>query len=156
MHIRLIAIGDRQPSWVGIAFSVYAARLPRQWRFRLEQIGSQPRKKGVSSKCAMVAESEKILTKLKPTEYVILLDEQGKQLSSNELATRLGDWQAMGQDLAFIIGGPDGVSEDLGQRANFVWSLSKMTLPHGFARVLFAEQLYRAWTLIIGHPYHRE
>ena len=156
MHILLIAVGDRQPSWVSTAFSGYTARFPKQWRFQLEEIGSGQRSKGVNPKAGMAAESDKILRKLNVQEQAILLDQHGVQLSSKTLATRLGHWQENGQDLAFIIGGPDGVAQNVGRRANFTWSLSQMTLPHGLARVLFAEQLYRAWSLLIGHPYHRE
>ena len=156
MHLRLIAVGDRQPSWVSTAFSGYTDRFPKQWRFQLEEIGSGQRRKGANPKTVMVAESDKILRKLNVQEQAILLDQNGVQLSSKTLATRLGHWQENGQDLAFIIGGPDGVAQSVGRRANFTWSLSQMTLPHGLARVLFAEQLYRAWSLLIGHPYHRE
>jgi len=84
-----------------------------------------------------------------------LLDEHGKQLSSKSLAARLADWQLDGRNICFIIGGPDGVSSAVKERANFTWSMSQLTLPHGLARVLFAEQMYRAWSLQTGHPYHR-
>jgi len=83
------------------------------------------------------------------------LDEKGRQPNSPDLAERLSAWQADGRDLCFVIGGPDGVSDSCRGRADFVWSLSNLTLPHGLARVLFAEQLYRAWSLLSGHPYHR-
>lgn len=103
----------------------------------------------------MEAEGRKVLANLKSDEYVVLLDERGQSISSRELGNRVDDWQSAGHDLCFVIGGPDGVSAACEQRANFRWSLSTLTLPHGLARVLFAEQLYRAWTLTQGHPYHR-
>jgi 23S rRNA (pseudouridine1915-N3)-methyltransferase len=156
MHIRLLAVGDRQPGWVDAAFIEYAARLPRQWQFRLHAIAAAQRAKAASGGDARVAEGEKILAKLKPAEFVVVLDEHGTQFSSAELATKIGDWQTVGQDVAFVIGGPDGLSENCLQRGNLRWSLSKLTLPHGLARVLFAEQIYRAWSLNAGHPYHRE
>ena len=156
MHIRLIAVGDRQPSWVDIAFNEYTARLPRQWQFRLETIATVKRQKSAPVEAAKDAEGEKILGKIKPAEHVIVLDERGKQFSSKELAGELDDWQTLGADLVYVIGGPDGVSADLLARANTRWSLSKLTLPHGLARVLYAEQIYRAWSLLTGHPYHRE
>ena len=156
MHIRLIAVGDRQPSWVDDAFSVYAGRLPREWQFRLDPIATVRRGKNDKSKASMDAEGEQILGKISPNEQVVLLDERGKQFSSSELAVQLQSWQSDGRDLCFVIGGPDGVSAAVRERANSTWSLSKLTLPHGLARVLFAEQLYRAWSLQIGHPYHRE
>jgi len=104
----------------------------------------------------MAAEGEQILAKLGTDEQVVLLDEKGKQLTSGGLATQLTGWQSKGRDLCFVIGGPDGVSSACRKRANYIWSLSNLTLPHGLARVLFAEQLYRAWSLQAGHPYHRE
>ena len=155
MHIRLLAVGDRQPSWVDEAFSTYAGRLPREWKFRLDVIPTVRRNKNDKSRQAMEAEGALILGKLGQTEQVVLLDERGKQLSSKVLAGRLSDWQADGRDLCFVIGGPDGVADACKQRADFTWSLSQLTLPHGLARVLFAEQLYRAHSLHTGHPYHR-
>lgn len=104
----------------------------------------------------MEAECEQILSRIKPTEQVVLLDERGKQMTSQNLASKLSDWQTDGRDLCLVIGGPDGVTEDCRQRADVCWSLSKLTLPHGLARVLLAEQLFRAWSLQTGHPYHRE
>jgi 23S rRNA (pseudouridine1915-N3)-methyltransferase len=156
MHIRLIAVGDRQPSWVDTAFSEYAGRLPRQWQFRLEEIGTVKRAKGGPAAIAKQTEGEKVLAKIKPAEQLVVLDERGKQFSSRELSGKLDDWQLTGADLVFVIGGPDGVSADILKRANLKWSLSKLTLPHGLARVLFAEQLYRGWSLQTGHPYHRD
>jgi len=104
----------------------------------------------------MEAEGEQILAIIGANEQVVLLDESGQQMASQALATRLSDWQSDARDLCFVIGGPDGVSSACRERANFVWSLSALTLPHGLARVLFAEQMYRAWSLQAGHPYHRE
>lgn len=155
MHIRVLAVGDRQPSWVDDAFGNYTGRYPREWKFRLDTIPTVHRKKNDKSRQAMEAEGELILAKLNAAEQVVLLDERGKQYSSQELADSLADWQADGRDLCFVIGGPDGVSGALRQRADKLWSLSRLTLPHGMVRTLLAEQLYRAWTLQNGHPYHR-
>ena len=156
MHIRLIAVGDRQPSWVDDAVNTYTGRFPRQWKFRIDRIATAKRSKNTQPDAAKTAEGEQILTRIKSDEQVVLLDERGKQLSSPQLASALSSWQADGRDLCFIIGGPDGVSRDCRQRADFTWSLSSLTLPHGFARVLFSEQLYRVWSLQSGHPYHRD
>ena len=156
MHIRLIAVGDRQPSWVDEAVGIYTGRYPREWKFRLDTIATTRRGKSDKSNNAREAEGEHILNKLGSNEQVVLLDERGKQLTSRKLATRLSEWQSDGRDLCFIIGGPDGVSSACRERADSTWSLSDLTLPHGLARVLFAEQLYRAWSLHSGHPYHRE
>lgn len=155
MHIRLLAVGDRQPSWVDDAVGIYTERFPREWRFQLDTIPTVRRSKNDKSRQAMQAEGELIAAKLSPTEQVVLLDERGKQLTSKSLAAKLTDWQSDGRDLCFIIGGPDGVSDAVRQRANMMWSLSQLTLPHGMARALLSEQLYRAWSLQTGHPYHR-
>lgn len=155
MHIRLVAVGDRQPHWVDDAFVKYSERYPREWKFRLETIATVRRSRNDKTRQARTSEGEQILAKLTKTERVVLLDEDGKQLTSPSLAEQLLDWQRDGRDLGFVIGGPDGVSDACRERADFVWSLSRLTLPHGLARVLFAEQLYRAWSLQTGHPYHR-
>ena len=156
MHLRLIAVGDRQPAWVDDAFATYTARFPREWKFRLDAIATARRSKNDKSANALQAEGEQILSRISASEQVVLLDERGKSYTSPALAKRLAAWQADGRDLCFIIGGPDGVSAACRERADTSWSLSNLTLPHGLARVLFAEQLYRAWSLQIGHPYHRE
>lgn len=156
MHIRLIAVGDRQPSWVDEAFGVYTERFPREWKFRFDSIATARRAKSDKSNQAMLAEGEQILAKLQSNEQAVLLDERGTQLTSPTLADNLSNWQADGRDLCFVIGGPDGVSDACKARADFIWSLSGLTLPHGMARVLFAEQMYRAWSLQMGHPYHRD
>lgn len=156
MHLRLLAVGDRQPAWVDEAFDAYAGRFPREWRFRLDALRTAKRGKNTSVSRAMDEEAESLLARLNANEQVVLLDERGASLSSRALAERLSGWQSDGRDLAFVIGGPDGVSEAVRARADFVWSLSALTLPHGLARVLLSEQLYRAWSLQTGHPYHRE
>ena len=156
MHIRLLAVGDRQPPWVDEAFDLYAARFPRDWKFRLEVIPTVRRQKNDKSQRAKQAEGDLILAKLNAGEQVVLLDERGRQLDSKALARKVADWQSDGRDLCFVIGGPDGVPESCRSRADFTWSLSSLTLPHGLARVLLAEQLYRAHSLQTGHPYHRE
>ena len=156
MHIRLLAVGDRQPPWVDDAFGAYTGRFPREWKFRLDVIPTVRRQKNDKTQKAREAEGELILAKLNAGERLVLLDERGRQLDSKGLAGSLGDWQADGRDVCFVIGGPDGVPDACRQRADFTWSLSRLTLPHGLARVLLAEQLYRAHSLQTGHPYHRE
>ena len=156
MHIRLLAVGDRQPLWVDDAFGAYAGRFPREWKFRLDVIPTVRRQKNDKTQKAREAEGELILGKLNAGERLVLLDERGRQLDSKGLAASLADWQTDGRDVCFVIGGPDGVPDACRQRADFTWSLSKLTLPHGLARVLLAEQLYRAHSLQTGHPYHRE
>ena len=155
MHIRLLAVGERQPAWVDEAFRTYTGRFPPQWKFRLDVIATARRNKSEDAQRAIESEGELILAKTAADEQVVLLDERGRQPTSQDLAEQLSAWQADGRDLCFVIGGPDGVSEGCRVRAGYVWSLSNLTLPHGLARVLFAEQLYRAWSLLSGHPYHR-
>ena len=155
MHIRLLAVGDRQPSWVDEAFGIYTERFPREWKFRLDTLSTVRRNKNDKSRQATETEGDQILGKLGSSEQVVLLDERGKQFSSKGLAGKMADWQSDGRDVCFVIGGPDGVSENVRQRADMSWSLSQLTLPHGLARVLFAEQLYRVHSLQTGHPYHR-
>lgn len=155
MHIRLIAVGDRQPSWVDTAFETYMKRLPRQWQFRLDLVATAPRTRKSGGDGARKTEGEKILAKIRDAECVVVLDERGQEFSSRELAKRLSDWQKDGRDLVFVIGGPDGLSKECRARADLRWSLSRLTLAHGLARVTFIEQLYRAWCLASGHPYHR-
>ncbi len=156
MHIRLIAVGDRQPSWVDAAFDDYIGRLPKLWRFALHTVPVAKRRRSAAAAAAVAAEQQKIMAGLKPDDHVVLLDEKGEHTGSREFATRLEAWLAAGSDLCFIIGGPDGVGGQIRKRADFCWSLSRLTLPHGMVRVLFAEQLYRAWAISKGHPYHRE
>ncbi len=154
MHLRLIAVGDRQPSWVDAAVTDYARRLPRQWQFRVEAIASA--KRAGSAARAMADEAGRLLGKLQKNERLVLLDERGRAFSSRAIADRLGSWQADGRDVAFVIGGADGVDRSVAERADESWSLSSLTLPHGIARILVVEQLYRAWSLSTGHPYHRD
>ena len=156
MHIRLIAVGDRQPRWVDDACKIYTNRFPPQWKFRVDPVATARRSRNSPAAEAREAEGAQILGRLAASELLVLLDERGKQMDSSGLADRLAAWQQDGRDLCFVIGGPDGVSADCRQRADFTWSLSALTLPHGLARVLLLEQLYRASSLLAGHPYHRD
>lgn len=156
MHLRLLAVGDRQPQWVDDAVGIYTQRLPREWKFALTVIPTVRRNKNESGERAKGQEGEQILAKLRDDEHVILMDERGKAFDTKGVARKLTDWQREARDVCFVIGGPDGVPEPCRTRASLTWSLSPLTLPHGLARVLLVEQLYRAWSLQTGHPYHRE
>ncbi|HNP35169.1 MAG TPA: 23S rRNA (pseudouridine(1915)-N(3))-methyltransferase RlmH [Woeseiaceae bacterium] len=156
MHTRLLAVGSRQAAWVDEAVTSYTARLPREWHFRIDVVATVKRKRNEAAARATLDEGQQLLGRIGANEQVILLDERGTEWTSRELAERLFQWQSDGRDLCFIIGGPDGVSSAVSERADASWSLSKLTLPHGLARVLFVEQLYRANSLQAGHPYHRD
>ncbi len=156
MHIRMLAIGERQPSWVDSAFDDYIGRLPRHWKFRLDCLSAARRNKRDGVATAVAAEAGKILASVSTSECFVLLDERGTAASSRQFAAKLDGWLALGRDLCFVMGGADGVSEECFARADFCLSLSAMTLPHGLARVFFAEQLYRAWSIGQSHPYHRD
>jgi 23S rRNA (pseudouridine1915-N3)-methyltransferase len=155
VHIRCLAVGVRQPAWVEDAVGTYISRLPREWSFRCDTVAAAKRGRNDPADRARDSEGEAVLARFAAREFVVLLDERGRLMSSSQLAAQLADWQAGGRDLCFVIGGPDGVSAAVRDRADFAWSLSPLTLPHGLARVMLAEQLYRAWSLQSGHPYHR-
>ena len=140
MHIRLLAVGDRQPPWVDDAFGAYTGRFPREWKFRLDVIPTVRRQKNDKTQKAREAEGELILGKLQAGERLVLLDERGRQLDSKGLARSLGNWQADGRDVCFVIGGPNGVPDACRQRADFTWSLSSLTLPHRLVQIILAEQ----------------
>jgi 23S rRNA (pseudouridine1915-N3)-methyltransferase len=157
MRLRLIAIGTRMPDWVDTAFSDYWRRMRGMWRQELIEVPTAIRRQsGGAALAAMAAEAQRILALLAPRDFVVALDERGSERTTVELSNWLEQRRASGQDLAFIIGGPDGLSEEVLARAHFRWSLSRLTLPHGLVRVVLAEQIYRAATLLAGHPYHRE
>jgi len=157
MRLRAIAVGTRMPDWVDSAFDDYSRRLRGIWK--LELIELAPARRGRSGGAALAAkttEARHILALLSPRDFVVPLDEHGVECSTLEFSQWLSQRRASGQDLAFIIGGPDGLAEEVLARGHYRWSLSRLTLPHALVRVLLAEQLYRASSLLAGHPYHRE
>ncbi len=157
MRLRLIAIGTRMPDWVDAAFNDYWRRMRGLWKLELIELPTASRRQcGGAAHAAMAAEAQRILALLAPRDFVVALDERGSERSTFELSHWLEQRRASGRDLAFIIGGPDGLAEEVLARGDFRWSLSRLTLPHGLVRVVLAEQIYRAATLLAGHPYHRE
>ena len=156
MRLRILTVGSKQPVWVADAVAGYLRRFRTPWRVELLELEAAPRSTAASTTAAIIREGERVLAALRERERVILLDESGKSLSSRELAQRLGQLAAESPDLALLIGGPDGHADAVRARAVECWSLSRLTLPHGLARVLLIEQLYRAYTLASGHPYHRD
>lgn len=156
MRIRILAVGQKMPAWVNEGVAEYSKRLPPEIKLEFVEIPLGARQQGKSGVKAMQQEAAAIQAKLKKgQERIIALDVQGKIWSSETLSTKLADWQMQGGDLALLIGGPDGLSPEVLNLAEERWSLSKLTLPHPLVRVILAEQIYRAWTLLVGHPYHR-
>lgn len=155
MHVKLLAVGARQPDWVQTAFNEYAKRLPPECRLELTELRlGKSRQRGDATR-AVTDEGARMLAAIPPGARVIALDVQGKSFSTESLARQLQSWLASGRGLALLIGGPDGLAAACLERADLIWSLSALTLPHGLVRVVVAEQLYRAWTILEGHPYHR-
>jgi 23S rRNA (pseudouridine1915-N3)-methyltransferase len=155
MRLRVIAVGTRMPAWVDAAFADYAKRLRPAMPLQLTEVATGARSAGTDGAKAMQQEGKRILALLAAREYVVALDERGPEFTTAELARWLEDRRRSGLDLAFMIGGPDGLASDVLARSQQRWSLSRLTLAHGMVRVLLAEQLYRASTILAGHPYHR-
>ncbi|MCW9058557.1 MAG: 23S rRNA (pseudouridine(1915)-N(3))-methyltransferase RlmH [Gammaproteobacteria bacterium] len=156
MQIQLIAVGTRMPAWVQEGFTEYARRMPRECALQLVEIPLGKRGKNADVQRAIAEEGEKMLAALPRDCQVIALEVEGRAWSTPQLAGELETWLGAGRDVALLVGGPDGLSEACRARADQAWSLSPLTLPHPLVRVLLAEQLYRAWTLYKGHPYHRQ
>jgi 23S rRNA (pseudouridine1915-N3)-methyltransferase len=156
VRIHLIAVGTRMPRWVGDGYHEYARRLPKAASLHLVEIASGPRSKAGSPARALAAEGRRLLAAIPSGARVVALDERGAAWSTRALAARLQRWMQGGRDVALLVGGPDGLAECVLARADARWSLSTLTLPHGLVRVVVAEQLYRAWTVLDHHPYHRE
>ncbi|MGD8999567.1 MAG: 23S rRNA (pseudouridine(1915)-N(3))-methyltransferase RlmH [Granulosicoccaceae bacterium] len=155
MHIHVIAIGQRMPGWIQQGVDDYAKRLPPQFGFRIIELAATKRGSGAPHK-AIAEEGERLLQAVPKGARIIALDERGRQWQTRELARALDDWTHDGRDVALLIGGADGHSDAVRSRAERLWSLSALTLPHGLVRVVLTEQLYRAWSLLGGHPYHRD
>jgi 23S rRNA (pseudouridine1915-N3)-methyltransferase len=155
MHARLIAVGERMPAWVAAGFAEYSKRLSHELPLQLIELKPGARGKGRDDARAMAAEGAAMLAALPRGVHVVALDSRGSAWSSEQLAKQLLDWRMAGRDLAFLIGGPDGHARDVLQRADQRWSLGALTLPHMLVRLVVAEQLYRAVTIVNGHPYHR-
>lgn len=156
MRLFLLAVGTRMPAWVNDGFCEYQKRLPADMRLELEEIPLPKRNKG-SSASQIDTEARVLRKRLEkyPTAHTVALEVNGKTLDTPTLSKKLGGLKDLGQDLVILVGGPDGLSPALSASTHERWSLSRLTLPHPLVRVLLAEQLYRGWTLLAGHPYHR-
>lgn len=155
MKLIVIAVGIRMPDWVQTAWSDYARRLPADCALELKEIKPEPRTSGKTPAQMMQAEARRIESALPTNAYLIALDEHGRDLTTMKLAAQLEKWRSGGQDVVFLVGGPDGLDADLKRRCDSLLRLSSMTLPHPMVRVVLAEQLYRAWAINTNHPYHR-
>jgi 23S rRNA (pseudouridine1915-N3)-methyltransferase len=156
MKLLVVAVGQRQPAWADEAWAEFAKRLPAEMRLELKVLKAEPRSSGKTAAQCMAAEAARFEAALPKGVRRVVLDEHGTRLTTAQLAQRLGVWRGDGRDAALLIGGPDGLDTVLKDSADETMRLSDLTLPHAFARVLLAEALYRAWSLLEGHPYHRE
>lgn len=155
MRIDLIAVGQRMPAWVADGFNDFSRRLPRECSLHLTEIAAVQRGKRDNSEQAIRTEGERLLAAIPAGSIVIALDVQGETWSSTELARQFEEWLHSGGSVALLVGGADGLSQECLKRAVRRWSLSPLTLPHMLVRILVAEQLYRAWSILKNHPYHR-
>jgi 23S rRNA (pseudouridine1915-N3)-methyltransferase len=155
VRLRLLAVGTRMPGWVEEGFGDYAKRLSGDISLELVEIPAGKRGKGADLARLKEQEGQALLAALRPQERVIALDVQGRGLATGDLAATLRDWQVDGRPAALLVGGPEGLARAVLERADDKWSLSRLTLPHPLVRIVVAEQLYRAWSLLKGHPYHR-
>jgi 23S rRNA (pseudouridine1915-N3)-methyltransferase len=155
MKLNLLGVGTKMPAWVTSGYQEYAKRMPRECSLQLHEIIPAKRGKSGSPSQWMLEEGVRILTAIPDSHHVVALDVLGKSWRTEELAEQLKNWLADGRDVSLIVGGPDGLSDECLQRANQRWSLSALTLPHPLVRIVMAEQLYRAWTVLQNHPYHR-
>lgn len=156
MQIQLITIGNKMPGWVQAGYEEYAKRLPRECELVLKEIA--PGKRGKNSDAARIVkdEGDRMITAIGKDCHVVTLDVPGKPWSTLELSQALKRWLESGRNVALLIGGPEGLSDDAKRLSRESWSLSNLTFPHTLVRVIVAEQIYRAWSILNNHPYHRE
>jgi 23S rRNA (pseudouridine1915-N3)-methyltransferase len=155
MKLLVLAIGQRQPAWADAAWADFAKRFPPEMRLELKALKAEPRSARTPAQC-MAAEAQRLEAVLPKGVRRVVLDERGMSTTTQQLAERLRAWRTEGRDVAFFIGGPDGLDATLKASADETLRLSDLTLAHAFVRVLLAEALYRAASLLQGHPYHRE
>lgn len=159
MKIVLVAVGQKIPSWAQEACDEYHKRFPSDWRVEIKTIKTPSRSGGKKAETLMTLEAERInaiVAASAHNPYLVLFDEHGKQQTTVQLAQSLKKIDGLGHDIALVIGGPDGLDAALKKSARETWGLSLLTLPHAMARVLVVEQLYRVWSILANHPYHRE
>ena len=155
MKITLLAVGTKMPQWVSQGYHEYAKRLPKNCTLRLQELAAAKRSKTGKKAIWQAEEGTRILSAITEAQYVVALEVNGRAWSTEQLAQNMTQWFQSGKDVTLIVGGADGLSTACRQRADALWSLSPLTLPHPIVRVIIAEQLYRAWSLLSRHPYHR-
>ena len=155
MRFLLVAVGDRMPGWVDAAVADYSRRMPRGQRIELVEVRPEPRQKSSTIERILAAEAERLASAIPSRAVRVVLDERGRELTTAQFVTTASQWIASGSDVAFVIGGADGISPDFKGRADLLLRLSGFTLPHGLVRVMMAEALYRAVSVLNHHPYHR-
>lgn len=155
MRIQILAIGTRMPAWVETACQEYLKRLPRDFAVEFKTLPLGSRAKNSSPKVAIEKEGEQMLAALSDNHWVVALDRSGKSWTTEQTAEQVSNWRMRGQPVSLLIGGPDGLAASCLGRADQLWSLSGLTLPHPLVRVVIAEQLYRVWSLLNNHPYHK-
>ncbi|WP_111641008.1 23S rRNA (pseudouridine(1915)-N(3))-methyltransferase RlmH [Marinimicrobium alkaliphilum] len=155
MRLRLIAVGTKMPAWVEQGYQEYAKRLPRDCAVELVELPLGSRGKSTDPAKAIEKEGEAMLAAIGKGDQVIALDVKGKPWSTEQLAERMADWRMSGRNYSLLVGGPDGLAPACLALAQQRWSLSALTLPHPLVRIVLIEQLYRAWTLLNNHPYHK-
>ncbi len=156
MKLLIVSVGHKMPDWITSGFNEYAKRMPREAKVELHEIKPEPRTTGKTTAQIKEAEAHRILAALPENCLRVALDERGAQLATRQLADQMRGWMRDGRDVAFIIGGADGLHDSVKQAAQQLLGLSALTLPHALVRVLLAEQLYRAYSLLHNHPYHRD
>jgi len=144
------------PKWINTGYAEFSKRMPSELQLNLIEVTPSIRNKATPTKNNIKEEGERIQSAIPANSKLITLDEKGKKFSSIDLSKKMQDWLPQGQDIAIIIGGADGIDPIIKQQADETWSLSSLTMPHALVRVFIAEQLYRAWSILKGHPYHRE
>jgi len=155
LKLRIISVGHKMPAWVESACADFTKRMPRELAIEIVDIKPEKRAAGNSTENIQLIEAKRIL-EAAGRDFLIACDERGQEVTTLQLAQKMQSWQTLGRDVSIIIGGADGLHASIKQHANWLWSLSKLTLPHAFVRVLLTEQLYRAYSVIQNHPYHRE
>jgi len=153
--IRLIAVGERMPAWVDAGVADYTRRLPRGWTLAVEEVDRPRRARQDSPSQRQAHEGERLLARCPQDAMIVALDPRGEPWTTRQLADHLASWRQAYAGVALLVGGPDGLSRACLEASHRHWSLSPLTLPHGLVRVIVAEQMYRAWSLLHHHPYHR-